>query len=402
MALINRDNYLDKLKSLRDKHIIKIITGVRRCGKSTLLELFRDYLVSTGVPSDRILAINFEDFDNYKYRDPSVLYEHIKKSISESGEMHYLLLDEIQQVQNFSEVIDSLFLKNNVDLYVTGSNANLLSSEIATLISGRYIEIEMLPLSFKEFVRASGNGESDLQKKYSDYITFGSFPFVNELNGDEALVKDYLTGIYNTIVLKDVMFRKNISDNMMLESVVGFLFDNIGNALSTKRIADIMTSSGRKIDVKTLEKYISALVDSFVLYKARRYNVKGGQILKTMEKYYGVDVGLRNLLLSSRSFDAGRILENVVYLELLRRGNKVFVGKINNLEVDFVCINQEGVSYYQVAATGRDETTLSRELSSLEAIRDHYPKTILTLDEDPDADYNGIRRVNALKWLLSK
>lgn len=398
MEIVKRDDYLNRLVALKDKHIIKIITGIRRCGKSTLLELFKVYLSKHGVERKQMISINFEDLRYADLRSPKNLNEYILSKATNKGK-YYIFLDEIQQVENFPEVIDSLFLHKNLDLYVTGSNAKMLSSEIATMISGRYIEIAMMPFSFKEYVEAT-NGTKDLHKAYNEYITFGSFPMIREFGGDERIIGDYLVGIFNTIVVKDVMARNEIRDTMMLESIVRFMFDNIGNTLSTKRISDIMTSGGRKIDVKTVERYINALMESFVLYRARRYNIKGGQLLKTMEKYYVVDTGLRNMLLSAKGFDAGRILENVVYLELLRRYDNVFIGKIGNMEVDFVCSGRDGVRYYQVAATTREKSTLDRELASLRSINDSYPKFLITLDDDPTADYDGIKRINAIDWLM--
>lgn len=286
-------------------------------------------------------------------------------------------------------------------MYITGSNAYMLSSEIATLISGRYVRIEMLPLSFKEYVESTGS-ESELARKYVDYLENSSFPYTLELAGQPKEIRDYLDGLFNTIVVKDISQRKKINDAMMLRSVLRFLFDNIGNPLSSKKIADTMTSDGRKIDVKTVEKYIEALMESYVIYQANRYNVKGKQYLKTLEKYYVVDIGMRYMLLGFRSTDVGHILENVIYLELLRRGLEVYVGKVDEFEVDFVAMDGKRITYYQVAATVRDENTLKRELAPLQKIADHYPKVILTLDDDPEADYEGIRRVNALDWLMGK
>jgi len=395
---LERTEYLNKLIALRDKHIIKIITGIRRCGKSTLMEIFQDYLKSNGVDIEQIIAVNFEDFDNRDLRNPEKLHDYVKKHMCE-GKMTYLFLDEIQHVNNWPEVIDSLYLRDNIDIYITGSNAYLLSSEIATLISGRYIEIQMLPLSFKEYVTARG-GEDNLARRYREYIEYSSFPYTLELTGQPKAIKDYLESIYHSIVVKDLSVRKKITDVMMLESVARYLFDNIGNPVSTKKIADTMTSDGRKIDIRTIEKYVDALMESFVVYQAKRYNVKGKQYLKTLEKYYVVDVGLRAMLLGSKAMDAGHILENVVYLELLRRGYDVYIGKVDELEVDFVAMDDKRIIYYQVAATVRDETTLQRELKSLQKINDHYQKFILTLDEDPEADYEGIRRVNVLDWLM--
>ena len=399
MKRIERASYLNKLIAFKDKNLIKVITGIRRCGKSTIMEIYRDWLKEQGVSIDQIVYLNFEDYDNFELRNPKNLYAYIKPLLIED-KMNYLFFDEIQHVQDFPDIINSLNLKPNVDIYITGSNAYMLSSEIATLLSGRYIEIAMQPLSFKEYV--DGTGEYDnLQKAYNDYITRSSFPYTLELNTNSE-VSDYLTGLYNTIVVKDIMSRKRLPDVMMLESVIRFTADNIGNILSTKRIADIMTADGRKIDQKTVERYLNSLCETFFVYEAKRYNIKGKQLLKTLGKYYLVDIGLRRMLLGSRSFDAGRILENIVYLELLHRQKKVYVGKNDNLEVDFVAIDENNIAYYQVAATVRDESTLKRELATLQQINDQYPKYILTLDDDPVADYDGIKRINALKWMMGE
>lgn len=400
MKRLERNNYLEKLMAFRDKYIIKIITGIRRCGKSTLMEIYQDALRSRGVAEEQIVAVNFEDFDFRALRQPEQLHAYIKERIT-PGKTTYVFLDEIQHVENWPEVIDSLFLRKELDLYLTGSNAYLLSSEIATMISGRYVELKMLPLSFGEYVSAMDDSQP-LSQLYRSYIETTSFPYGLELQGQPKELRDYLEGIYNTVVVKDLVSRKKIPDVMMLESVARFLFDAIGSPLSTKKIADTMTSSGRKIDVKTVEKYVDALMESFIVYQAKRYNIKGKQYLKTLEKYYVVDMGLRFMLLGSRSTDVGHMLENVIYLELLRRGYEVYVGKVDNLEVDFVAMDGKETRYYQVAATVRDQQTLQRELASLQKINDHYPKRILTLDEDPEADYDGIRRINALEWLVGR
>jgi len=397
---IERKEYLEKLIAFRDKQLIKIITGVRRCGKSTLMEIYQDYLKAQGGSDAQIVAVNLEDYDLYELRDPKKLHAYVKERL-QNNQMTYVFLDEIQHCEEFPAVVDSLYIKKGVDLYITGSNANMLSNEIATLISGRYVEISMLPLSFKEYVSSTGS-ESELSRKYTAYLEGSSFPYALDLAGQPKELRDYLDGIYNTIVVKDIAKRHRIPDTMMLESVLRFVFDNIGNQLSTKKIADTMTSEGRKIDVKTVEKYMKALMESYIVYQAKRYNVKGKQHLKTLEKYYAVDIGLRYMLLGSRSTDVGHILENVIYLELLRRGCEVSVGKIDELEVDFVAMEQNRPTYYQVAATVRDENTLARELAPLQKIADHYPKFILTLDEDPEADYEGIRRINALDWLMGR
>lgn len=396
--MIARREYLDKLAALRNKKIIKVITGVRRCGKSTLMEMFQDDLKRQGTASEQIIAVNFEDYDFYELRDPKKLYAYIKERLAGEA-VTYIFLDEVQQCRDFQRVVDSLYLRKNVDLYVTGSNAHMLSSEIATLLSGRYVEIKMLPLSFREYVESTGSTD-DLARKYRAYLENSSFPYALELYGQPREIRDYLDAVYNTIVVKDIAARHKITDTLILESISRFIFDNIGNSLSTKRIADTLTANGRKIDVKTVEKYIAALMESYIIYRAKRYNVKGRQYLKTQDKYYVVDIGLRYMLLGSSSTDVGHILENVVYLELLRRGYEVYVGKIDDLEVDFVAMDGKRTIYYQVAATVRDEKTLQRELAPLRKIDDFYPRIILTLDEDPEADYKGIRRINVLDWLM--
>lgn len=396
--MIKREEYLNKLIGFRDKQLIKIVTGIRRCGKSTLLEMFREYLLKTGISSEQIISINFEDMEYSDLTNSKALYLYVSERLI-ANQKHYVFLDEIQNVSDFPKVVNSLFIKKNVDLYITGSNAYMLSGEIATLLSGRYVEIEMLPLSFKEYITFIGDS-TDITRKYADYLQYSSFPYTVELDRDVDKIRDYLSGIYNTVILKDVVARRKVSDVMMLESVIRFIFDNIGNLLSTKKIADTMTSDGRKISTHTVESYISALKDSFIIYRAKRYDVKGKQYLKTNDKYYICDIGLRYFLLGNKGIDIGHMLENVIYLELLRRGYEVYVGKVDNLEVDFVAIKQGMIEYYQVSATVRDKYTLERELKPLESINDHYPKCLLTLDDDPPADYNGIRRINAIDFLL--
>ncbi len=396
--MIRRDSYLEKLISFKDKKIIKVITGVRRCGKSTILEMFQEYLLAHGVDKDQIIAINFEDIDFDEYKEAKQLYKYIKENLI-NNQQNYIFLDEIQQVEDFQRVVDSLYIKKNIDIYLTGSNAKMLSGEIATLLSGRYVEIEMLPLSFKEYVDYSGD-QQELSGKYIDYLEFSSFPYTLELRKNRKLIRDYLGGIFNTIVLKDIVARNRITDVMMLESVIRFLFHNIGNTSSIKKISDTMTSSGRKISTHTVESYIKSLMDSYIVYQAKRYDIKGKQYLKTLEKYYVVDIGLRYFLLGSKALDTGHILENVIYLELIRRGYSVYIGKVNDLEVDFIAMNSNELIYYQVAATVREESTLARELKPFKKIKDNYPKFLLTLDDDPETDYNGIRKKNALKFLV--
>lgn len=394
---IVRSEYLERLRNLRHKKLIKIITGIRRCGKSTVLEMFRDELLSEGVKKERIIFINFEDFEYKSLRNSDSLYSFIKERLT--SEMNYIFLDEIQRVENFPDVVDSLYIKKNVDLYLTGSNSSLLSSEIATLISGRYVEIKMLPLSFKEFVQAT-NQTANLSSAYRQYVQTSSFPYVIELLETPQEINSYLEGVYNTILVKDIVDRKRITDTLILKSVTQFLFDNIGLELSSKKIADTLTSNSRKSDSKTIEKYVSALEESFIVYRADRYNIKGKEYLKSLEKYYAADVGLRNFMLGKKATDVGHILENIVYLELLRRGYSVYVGKIDAFEVDFVAQNQNGNTYIQVAAGVRDSSTLERELKPLKMIKDNYVKMILTLDDDPESDHDGIIRKNAQEWLM--
>lgn len=398
MEWIERAEYMGRLEAFRDKQVIKIVTGVRRCGKSTLMSMFRDRLLGAGVSPDHVLYVNFEDYDNVSLRQPSALHAYVT-SRHVAGVRTYVFFDEIQHVERFPDVLASLFLRPGMDLYVTGSNAWMLSGELATLLSGRYVEIPMLPLSFREYVSAVGCA-GGLGHAYSEYVSTSSLPYAVQLGGDRQLVGDYLSGVYHTIVLKDVVMRGGFTEPALLERLIRFAFDNVGNLLSPKRIADFMTSSGRKMDVRTVEKYLTALTDSFILYRAPRFRIKGMQLLKTQEKYYMVDVGLRRLLLGEGSADVGHVLENIVYLELLRRGNRVFVGTLEGGEVDFVAFGPGGRAYFQVSASVRSPETLARELASLRAIRDQYPKWLLTLDEDPPADHQGIRRVNVLDWLM--
>jgi len=396
--MVKRSKYLAKLAGFKNKEVIKVVTGIRRCGKSTLLAQFRSWLLENGVNEKQIQSINFEDIKYSHLRDSKVLHDHILKNCV-PRKKNYIFLDEVQHINKFQLTVDSLFIKKNIDLYITGSNASLLSGELATLLSGRYVEIHMLPLSFKEFLSASSS-RRDLLKKYQDYVANSSFPYCLKLRSEPEQIRDYLGGIYNTVVLKDVIERKKIADVSVLERVIRFMFDNIGNLCSTKKIADTLVSSGRSISVNTLESYLSALTDSFILYRLGRYDIHGKEYLKTGHKYYLADPGLRFYLLGSKISDAGRILENVVFLELFRRGWELSVGKINSYEIDFVAQQGDKREYYQVALSVRDEVTLEREIRPLEAIKDNYPKFILTMDDDPPAAQDGIFRKNVLDWLL--
>lgn len=395
--MIRRQRYLQKLIDFKDTNLIKVITGIRRCGKSTLFELYQEYLLEQGVEEKQIISINFEDLDYEDILDYKALYQYVKELLI-PDKKNYIFLDEIQNVVFFEKVIDSLYIKKNVDLYITGSNAYMLSGELATLLSGRYVEISMLPLSFKEYVSAFSD-EREINRRFREYQENSSFPGALELK-NRAKIREYLAGIYNTIVLKDVVARLGVTDVMMLDSVIKFMFDNVGNLCNTKKISDTMTSVGRSISVHTVEKYVNGLVDSFVLYRVGRYDVKGRQYLKTGEKFYLADIGLRFYLLGIKETDRGHILENIIYLELRRRGYEIYVGKVGLSEVDFIAINESGIEYYQVAWSVRDRSTLERELAPLQAIKDHNQKYLITMDEDPEMSYNGIKQRFALEWLL--
>jgi predicted AAA+ superfamily ATPase len=397
--MIARHEYLESLISLRDKQLIKVVTGIRRCGKSTLFELYQDYLKSSGVSNRQIVSINLEDGEYYDIETSKQLYAYVNERLLSDQKM-YIFLDEVQRVNDFQKTVDSLYVKKNCDVYITGSNAHLLSGELATLLSGRYIEIKMLPLSFKEYVSTFPEG-AEAGRLYADYTQNSAFPYALELTRPRDR-RQYLQGIYDTIVLKDIVARRKFPNVEMLKSVVRFMFHNIGNTCSTKSIADTMTSAGRKISVHTVESYLTALTDSFILYKIGRYDIKGKQYLKTGDKYYVADVGLRYALLGSSQTDLGHVLENVVFLELLRRGYDVYIGKVGNKEVDFIAIGDEGEEYYQVAYSVIDANgkTLERELASLKAINNHNPKYLLTMDYTPLISHNGIKQINALDWLL--
>ena len=401
--MIERNEYLSILKRFKDKELIKVITGIRRCGKSTLLEMYKDYLLDNGITEDQIISINLEDLKYNFIEDYMSLYNYICDKLK-SNKKNYVFIDEVQKINEFQEAVDSLYIKKNVDLYITGSNANLLSSELATLLSGRYIEIKMLPLSFKEYKDAYKDLNND--ELYQKYISYGSLPYTTSLDTEDD-VSMYLSSIFNDIIIKDVMTRKKIQDETMLRSVANFTMDNIGNLVSTNNIANTMASDGRDINVRTVERYLEGFTESFFLYKASRYDIKGKQYLKTGEKYYVSDLGLRYFILGRKIGDYGHVLENVVYLELLRRGYDVFIGKVDEYEIDFVALNNDGRIYVQVAETlkGTDESDtkiLDRELRSLRKIVDNYEKIILTSDKTPLANEDGIKIRNVYDWLLDK
>lgn len=395
--MIERPYYLDFLKKLKDKQIIKVVTGIRRCGKSTLFELYKKYLLEEGISSEQILSLNFENPKDMIFNDWKELYNYIDEKLIDD-KMNYIFLDEIQILDEFEKVVDGLFIKKNVDLYITGSNSYMLSSELTTYLTGRYMQVHMLPLSFKEFLEYYGS-DNEL-KKYDTYVQDGGFPYLLNLDGDKELIRNYLDGIYNTVLMKDVVVRNNIKDVMVLESVVKFIFDNIGQLVSTNKISNTLNSNNRKVSVNTVESYLNSLIDSYIVYKISRYDIKGKEYLKTGDKYYVCDLGLRNYLLGGVK-DYGSILENVIFLELKRRGYDIYIGKYDDLEVDFVVKNNDGIKYIQVALSVRDEKILDRELAPLYNIKDNYPKYLMTLDYDT-VDYDGIKQVSAIDFLLGK
>lgn len=401
--MIPREQYLQKLRQFKDKDVIKIATGVRRCGKSTLFSIFQDELRESGVKETEIISINFESprymLENINWRD---LWQDITERLK-GVKKAYVFLDEIQTVPEFEKLVDGLYVEPNIDLYITGSNAYFLSSELSTVLSGRYIEIKMLPLSLAEYATAFPN-QTDRQKLYSDYVNFGSFPYVPTLLVEgESAVDTYLQGIYETVLYKDIIARLNTEDETKMLNLVKFTMDNIGNTTSPRKIADTMTSNGDKISHPTVDSYLSALTKSFLLYQADRYDVKGKKLLQRYSKYYLVDIGLRQMILGrTMSGDRGHILENIVFLELLRRNRHVWIGKNNDTEIDFVVQTNSGdTEYYQVAETMLGNDTRDREIRPLQNIKDHFPKFILTMDTGEYSD-RGIRQLNAIDWLLGQ
>lgn len=407
--MVARCEYLDQLKKWKDEQVIKVITGIRRCGKSTLLEMYQEYLREQGIEEDQIISINFEELEYEELLDYKALYNYVKERLNKT-KTTYIFLDEIQQVPDFQKAVDSLYVKKNVDVYITGSNAYLLSGELATLLSGRYIEIKMLPLSFSEFYELKGCG--DKEELFSEYMKNGGLPYVAELGNDSDKVDVYLEGIYNTIIVKDVEERqrrketdvnkRKITDIALLKNISKFLAGSVGSPISVKSIADYVTSGGRKISQNTVDDYVEALVEPYIFYPVERFDVLGKQLLKKNQKMYIVDLGLRRYLLARSRYDLGFSLENIIYFELLRRGYSVNVGKVGTKEIDFVARKNDDVLYYQVTASMVDEATFEREMSPLKSITDNYPKTVITLDCFTLGNYDGILVVNAIDWLLDK
>ena len=395
MKQIPRSYYLAQLGVWRDKQIIKVITGIRRSGKSTLMQQYQQQLLTLGVKSEQIQTYNFEDLANEPLQDYRKLYAHVSQHLL-PDEQNYLFFDEIQMVGEYQRAIDSLFLRPNVDIYLTGSNAYLLSSEIATLLSGRYIEIRLLPLSFNEYCYQS---TLSAEENYRRYLSLTSFPYGLQLPDAEA-VRGYLEGLFNTVVLKDIVSRRRLQDMDLLERIVRFLSDNIGNLTSIKNITNNLQAGGRKVSDHTVESYMQSLVECFLFYRVERYDIRGKERLKIGHKYYITDLGIRHLLIGLRGGDLGHLLENVVYLELIRRGYQVMVGKMGDAEVDFIALKSGQPTYFQVSLSVRDDATLQRELAPLLQISNHYPKYLLTLDPDPLVLHEGIQQIYALDWLL--
>lgn len=405
MERLERPDYLNWLISHKDEQIIKVVTGVRRCGKSTIFEIYRDYLLSHGISSEQIIALNFEDLDYEELTDYKLLYAYVKERLCKD-KMNYIFLDEIQQVASYEKAVDSLFLKENCDVYITGSNAYFMSGELATLLTGRYVELSMMPLSFSEFNYGLDKKRQQLTlaERLMQYLQTSSFPYVLKYGYGPDEAKEYMNGIYHTILLNDVVKRLKIADVNMLESVTRYLMHNIGNRTTPTTIANTMISKGRKIDPKTVDRYLRGLTDSLLFYEARRYNIKGKELLNSISKYYVCDIAMRNMLVRGKDSDIGHILENLVYLELRRRGFEVYVGQYGTYgEVDFVAIKNGQPEYYQVAQTTLDDSVLQRELTPLRKIPDNFPKYLLTLDElFGEMNYEGIKKQNALLWMLGQ
>lgn len=406
--MVERTEYIEKIKAWREEKVIKVVTGIRRCGKSTLLRQYRDYLVSTGVSQEQIIFINFEELEYENLQDYHKLYSYITEKLV-PDKYTYIFLDEIQKVDSFEKVVDSLYVKNMTDIYITGSNAYMLSGELATLLSGRYVEISMLPFSFAEYFRLHSGNSDEI---FAEYMRNGGFPYIAQMDSAKEKADMYLEGIYNTIIVKDIEERqkrresdpnkRKISDLSLLKNIAKFLSSSVGSPISVKSISDYITSSGRKVSANTINDYVEALAEAFIFYPVERYDVLGKQTMKMNRKLYIVDLGIRNYLLPRRNYDLGFSLENIIYLELLRRGHKVNIGKVGTTEVDFVAEKDNRLHYYQVTASLTDENTFVREITPLKNLTDNYPKTILTLDRFTLGDYDGIESVNAVDWLLGK
>ncbi len=405
--MILRKEYLLQLLSWKDEPIIKVITGIRRCGKSTLLKQYQNHLLQNEIKQEQIISINFEELEYEHLLDYKALYQYIKERLC-PNRMTYILLDEIQKVPFFEKTVDSLYVKENIDLYITGSNAYLLSSDLATLLTGRYVEISMLPLSFREYIEATGMPPG---QAFAEYMKSGGLPYIATMNRTEEKTETYLEGIYNTVIVRDIEDRQNrreqdpekrqITDIPLLKTIARYLASVIGSPVSIKSITDYLVSSGRKISPNTVSSYVEALTQSFVFYPAERFDLVGKQLLKANKKLYMVDLGLRSHILPRRQYDLGFSIENIVFFELMRRGYQVTIGKYQTTEVDFVAQKQGILTYYQVTADMTAQETFEREMRPLKKIKDNYEKTVLTLDYFSLGNYDGINVVNVLDWLLA-
>lgn len=400
--MVSRDTYLERLKAFKDNKLIKVITGIRRCGKSTLLELFKQYLINDGVADSNIIHINLELMKYDDVRDYKTFYKLITKQI-QNNDRYYLLIDEVQQVEKWEKAVNSINVEYNVDVYLTGSNAYLLSSEISTLLSGRYVEIKMLPLSFREYLEFDHlPKEWTIEDKFNQYLKFGSLPAVATIPQDNTTVNEFLLGIYNTVIVKDVISRNKIKDMALLEQIVKYVVANTGNIISASKISGYISSQGKGENTKstTVSNYLDMLEKAYIIYPVKRYDIKGKEQLKNLAKYYVVDTGIRNMLMGYSDSDFGHVLETVVYLELLRRGYQVFIGKWHDLEVDFIAVKQDEKKYYQVALSLLDEKVKQREIAPFKAIPDNYEKTILSMDKTYITDYEGIKFKNIIDFLM--
>ena len=395
--MIARDEYLNRLIAFKDKRVVKVITGIRRCGKSTLLMLYADWLRANGVGEEQIVSINLESALYDDVRDHKALYNAVSQKMVTAAK-HYVLLDEVQNVAEFERATESLSLDYDVDIYITGSNAYMLSSELATLLSGRYVEVALLPLSFAEYCTAWP--DENLDRLFVRYMKYGGFPFLADI-ADENIVNSYLDGIYNTVVLKDIIKRNGVRDITLLENVLKMVLSAIGSIVSPSSIVKSLCSEGRQVSNETVERYLDMFCNAFILSKAVRYDIKGKAYLKTLNKYYVTDLGLRNNVLGYRQIEPTHALENIVYLELLRRGYKVDIGKMNDSEIDFVARKQDTVEYYQVSYTvNNSPETLHREIRPFDSINDHYARYLITMDRDLVTDIDGIRKLNVVDWLI--
>lgn len=406
--MVERKEYLEHLIQWKDEQVIKVVTGIRRCGKSTLLLQYQEWLKASGVSDEQIVTINFEELEYEELQDYKKLYAYLKNRLCK-GKMTYIFLDEIQKVSAFEKVVDSLYVKPQVDLYVTGSNAYMLSGDLATLLTGRYVEIKMLPLSFCEFLEVTGSGQ---EQGLSEYMRDGGLPYVAVMDRTPEKVDTYLEGIYNTVIVKDIEDRqarkesdsdkRKINDILLLKTIAKYLASIVGNPVSIRSITDYFISNGRKISPNTVSDYVEALTESFIFYPAERFDIIGKQLLKANRKMYIVDLGLRNHILPRRQYDLGFSLENIVYFELLRRGYRVMIGKIGSTEVDFVAEKQGTYTYFQVTADMTAQETFEREMKPLRRIRDNYEKIVLTGDRLTLGNYDGIQVKYLPDWLLEK